>query len=632
MLPKCSEGTEDKRDSQPRFPRHSRTLDLMTLNKRICEEVSEVLYEERTFVIHVHEGLLHGGIELLDTGRQPLHFQDSSSDARFWKFSDGEKDFGFRRLKKIIIQIYPSTEENSKHSAINTYLVNLALVRLLERSSEEKHRITSLSIEFMKSQRTGREQGRRAIQNAEHYWWDPNKNRPRETSVHGLPNIELVLRPFANLTGCHNVNIEAPVQFENDVRTTNFIKDLKASMTSPYGTLFADDDLDRKIESARWAMEDHIYSMKHGAKHREVSNLTDSEMQEAYVDSDGEESSSSRKRTLSPRKRADSPGSDTKKSRRQQGIQAWQDLAERSNSGGGSSEEGDEDDEDEELARVLKESEKSAADDDEARQIRQAIEKSLRRDVDPWMPDRPRLSAAQALRQRSGDRSAASSKAPSNESAFRGPGYFLVETDDTVMSEPYDDEAIEIIGSSMPPTVPKRQVCPGLERWLDEPHNRFDAPVALGNLYRERTSIQSPPALASDQSFTPSPDSPFTAASYSPSGEAIAGHGDESHTTTSPPALSGSPLRRARMRAFLSRRVDGQRPASANSNTTKDGEPRIPGPWPSEAVNIGAQFQAESSNNGGYQVTAPTMRLVKPIFATEVIVLSDSDDSGTGAS
>jgi hypothetical protein len=396
--PRCGNDHDGASTNGLAFPKRNRTSDLMILNKQISGEIAEMIYEERTFVIHVHEGLRHGGIEFLRTGRQPLHYQDSVSDSRFWKFSDDEKDFGFRRLKKIRIQLFPSQEKSCKHSAINTYFTSLALVRLLERNCEEKNRITSLTIEFMKGKAVGNEQDRAAIQRAEHYWWDPDKNKPRETSIHGLPNIELVLRPFANLTGCHAVNIEMPDHIHDYARIAIFVRDLKASMTSPYGTIFADDDLERKIESARWAMEDYVYSMMHGIKHRKIDNLSVTEAQEFApqrmdLDSDAENSgtelSTKKKRELSPGKRelspgskASSPESEPKRSRTEEKIAAWQRLA-----------NGDRDksiepseyysslEEDEALARALEGSERfadrPADEDEEAKQIQQAIDASI---------------------------------------------------------------------------------------------------------------------------------------------------------------------------------------------------------------------------------------------------------------
>ena len=428
--PRCDNEENRASSHSPGFLGRNRTTDLMTLNKQIKEEIAEVIYEERTFVIRVHEGLRHGGIEFLNAGRQPLHYQDSISDGRFWKFSDKEEEFGFRRLKKIRVQIFPSLEESCQHAALNTYFMSLALVRLLERNcAKKKDRITNLTIEFMKTKANGNEQGRAAIQRAEHYWWDPNKDKPRETSIHGLPNIELVLRPFANLTDCHAVNIEMPDHIHNYARIAVFVRDLKASMKSSYGTTFADDDLERKIESARWAMEEHVYSMKYGVNHRRVEDLSETEAQEGTLqrmdlDSDAEDSGIGRpnkKRELSPGKpelspgiKASSPGSESKRSKTEEKMAAWRRVA-----------DGDRDkriesseyygsiDDDEALARGIEESERFADrpedEDDEEKQIQKAIEASM----------------AEQMGAKKSKRQAGLDAAPSSGAAFVGQGRTL---------------------------------------------------------------------------------------------------------------------------------------------------------------------------------------------------------------
>ena len=94
------------------MPKRNRASDLMTINHIIKDEIALVLYEERNFAIHVHEGIRDGGIEFLNVGRQPLQYQDNLSDSRFTKFTcDG--DFGFHRLKRIHITVYPSEDVES---------------------------------------------------------------------------------------------------------------------------------------------------------------------------------------------------------------------------------------------------------------------------------------------------------------------------------------------------------------------------------------------------------------------------------------------------------------------------------------------------------------------------------------
>ena len=398
--PKCDDdkGSESVFEINRRWIVRNRASDLMTINKKISGEVAEAIYQERTFVVHVHEGLKNGGIEFLHTKRQPLQYQDDIADSRFWKFSETEKDFGFRRLKKIHVRIFPSEENNSKHSAINTYFMNLALVRLLERGGDEKNDISSLSIEFMQSKTPNDQEGRLAMQRAEQYWWDPDKKLPRESSIHGLPNIELVLRPFANLTACHKVNIELPHNLALDPRIAKFVQDLKASMTSRsrFSTMFADDDLELKIESARWAMEDYVNFTLHGTRHHKVDNLRDDEVQEPGpdtmdLDSDDEEGAIPAvkktervqiKRSLSPASQSTSPGSDSKKSRTAEKIVEWQAFS------AGSCDQSSEPspshyslEDDEALARALYESQRMedtpSSNDAEDRQLQAAIAASM---------------------------------------------------------------------------------------------------------------------------------------------------------------------------------------------------------------------------------------------------------------
>ena len=196
-------------------------VNLMLISKKIRDEVAEVVYEERTFAIHVHPGLRNAGIEFLHVGRQPLQYLDHIGDGRFTKFRTGEM-FGFCRLKRIEIHIFPD-DGAYQHSAINTYFMHIALVRLLTRNNEEaKHRITSIRIVFPPSLKpTGFDS-----------WWDTAKDRPRETSIHGISDVELVLRPFALLTHVHRVHVQLPEPVDRHVRTDRFVQSLVRCMTA----------------------------------------------------------------------------------------------------------------------------------------------------------------------------------------------------------------------------------------------------------------------------------------------------------------------------------------------------------------------------------------------------------------
>lgn len=258
-----------------RFPRSHLTpnpiVDLMLLSKKIRNEIAEIVYEERTFAIHVHPGFQNAGIEFLHVGRQPLQYLDHIGDGRFTKFRTGDL-FGFCRLKKIEIHIFPD-DGAFQHSAINTYFMHIALVRLLTRSSERiKNRITSIRIVFPPALKP----------TAFDAWWDAGKDRPRETSIHGISDVELVLRPFALLTHVHNVHVQLPDPIDRHVRTDKFVKSLVHCMTAKTSQdTFNSDALEMKIESARFALEDHIRGKLYGNGPRvHVPKVTGEELEE----------------------------------------------------------------------------------------------------------------------------------------------------------------------------------------------------------------------------------------------------------------------------------------------------------------------------------------------------------------
>ena len=90
--PKCDDdeaASQKEKKKKGKGPPRNATFDLMILSKKICGEITEVMYEERFFVIHVHEGLRKGGIEFLQAGRQPLQYQDCIYDTRIQEVLQG---------------------------------------------------------------------------------------------------------------------------------------------------------------------------------------------------------------------------------------------------------------------------------------------------------------------------------------------------------------------------------------------------------------------------------------------------------------------------------------------------------------------------------------------------------------
>ena len=244
--------------------RPNRVTDLMLLNKQLCQHIAEMVYEERIFSIHVHQGLRNAGIEFLHVGRQPLQYQADVSDNRFAKFSPGEI-FGFSRLKKLEIVIFPS-DGRDRHMAINTYYMMFALVNLLGREEKRENRITSLEITFVARQRDHCSHGRRAIMDVENPWWDADNHRPRETSFHGISDIEFVLRPFALLWGVHNLHIKLPALVESHLPTIEFVLALKRCMQGwSQSATFIMSRLNVLLEGMRTVHENYMMKVMYGA-------------------------------------------------------------------------------------------------------------------------------------------------------------------------------------------------------------------------------------------------------------------------------------------------------------------------------------------------------------------------------
>jgi hypothetical protein len=248
-----------------RAPRANRVADLLVLSKNLCGHVAETVYEERIFDIHVHQGQRNAGIEFLHVGRQPLQYQADVKDGRFSKFRPNDI-FGFSRLKKLNIRIYP-TEGKSRHTAVNTYYMLHALVNLLgDRVDKSENRITSLDINFVPNcHKSTTLQGRNKIRAAETPWWDTENNKPREKSFHGISDIQLMLQPFARLYGVHNVDILAPEIFSHHQPTVDFVIALKRCMKGESQSAdFNNSSLNAQLDGMRVVHEDYMMKVMHG--------------------------------------------------------------------------------------------------------------------------------------------------------------------------------------------------------------------------------------------------------------------------------------------------------------------------------------------------------------------------------
>ncbi|KAK3622616.1 hypothetical protein LTR56_022081 [Elasticomyces elasticus] len=328
-LPQCD--TEAHKPTGPvdekmEATKRNRASTLMTLNSTIADEIATMLYEERYFVIHVHEGFGTGGVEFLNAGRQKLQYQDEfREDARFARFKHGEK-YGFDRLKKLKIVIHPasSDEPDNRHIHMNTFFMIWALCQLLQNSDEEKNKLTHISVEFAPApvRATSKDfTGRRAIARADpqNYLWDVMADNPSTTSVRNCPDIEVILRPFSILR-THKVEITLPEKLDGHVPTVEFVARLQRRMRSSQGNAdiydhdFMNEEYAHRIRGlsgdfGRYTFE-LLYSTGKGTR---VDGLNSGDMAEDGEDGENnEDDEEDGKRDLSPMSKR-SPASDSKR-------------------------------------------------------------------------------------------------------------------------------------------------------------------------------------------------------------------------------------------------------------------------------------------------------------------------------
>lgn len=142
----------------------------------------------------------------------------------------------------------------------------LALCKLLERSNNKKEQICHIKVCFVKPKESSTEDavGHQVTMKAERYWWNPDTDAPRETSIYGVPNVKLVLLPLSHLSNVQNVTIELPSSLNECKAITTWRDELEKPMKCRLPTLHLDDDFQYKMGAARDALEAFIFEKKYG--------------------------------------------------------------------------------------------------------------------------------------------------------------------------------------------------------------------------------------------------------------------------------------------------------------------------------------------------------------------------------
>ncbi|KAH0291814.1 hypothetical protein KCU62_g2681, partial [Aureobasidium sp. EXF-3399] len=246
--------------------------DALILCKSITAEILITLYEERTFALNVYDGIRDGGIEFLNSGRQRLQYREHFTFVRFKRFEDPDDPFGFSRIKRLLIRVYPATEagrqrKSSRHDAVHTHFMLRALVNLLKQNGE--HGLNQLCIRFVEPQNTSW---------SPHPWQNTSKFSVRNSSIHGISTVEVILRGLLELRQVQTAVCELPPGLYRDTALAAFVDRLQGVITCKLHSSTIDDEITTMIEGARDMLDNWIHLTMFSTKaSRAMTGLTDAD-------------------------------------------------------------------------------------------------------------------------------------------------------------------------------------------------------------------------------------------------------------------------------------------------------------------------------------------------------------------
>jgi hypothetical protein len=263
---------------------------LMVLNSKICKELQRIVYEGRRFAIHVHSGYIGGGVEFVDTGRQPLQFHVGKCDDRFKRFALND-DFGFSSLAQIDIHIFPvrsKVRKDRMHGVLAANAMNTALVNLIKQRIEDGGKVNSLRLIIESPEPDDEDEEDRLLaethvvfrRGAADPWWNNLTQEPLWTCFYNLSDVQLALQPFMRLHQIHDVQITLPKAFASHTPTEAYCESIKTRMQSIFPLPMEDGELAAKIECAHLAMENR------GDRNSDVAPLVEEDFSADEEDED----------------------------------------------------------------------------------------------------------------------------------------------------------------------------------------------------------------------------------------------------------------------------------------------------------------------------------------------------------
>lgn len=243
--------------------------DALVLCKSIAAEILVALYEERTFALNVYDGIRDGGIEFLNSGRQRLQYREHFTFVRFKRFEGPDDPFGFSRIKRLLIRVYPATEagkqhKSSRHDAVHTNFMLRALVNLLQQNGSG---LNQLHIRFVEPQNTSWRP---------HPWQNTSNFSVRSSSIHGISTVEVILRGLLELRQVQTAVCELPPGLYRDTALAAFVDRLQGVITCKLHPSTIDDEITRMVEGARDMLDNWIHLTMFSTKaSRAMTGLTE---------------------------------------------------------------------------------------------------------------------------------------------------------------------------------------------------------------------------------------------------------------------------------------------------------------------------------------------------------------------
>lgn len=225
---------------------------LMLTHSKFAVEVSALLYEEYTFEVHIH----HDGVELLGFDRIPTLENWGADIEKTMGAFKSERHFCFQRMKHLEF-VYFGCDPKDRLAGLRMRESTKKLVEFVVKENKELVSV-NVSYEYEKKDEN-RESGllNCIADELGNFWTTKEKRRrenyktvtwrgPRQSVLHDVPNVQLVIAPLKTLRHVSKIEILYPEHMEKDKVLVESTAHLKHFMTAEKIDIDAQDEQTRE--------------------------------------------------------------------------------------------------------------------------------------------------------------------------------------------------------------------------------------------------------------------------------------------------------------------------------------------------------------------------------------------------